>query len=85
MADWMSDHMAATEIDPQMMWGDPDRMRSTCQRWVTPSPARRRGRRHGPQQWCDAMVDWMRDHMSDWAGHHEWEDWSEHGPGMMGR
>jgi hypothetical protein len=38
MADWMSDHMAATEIDPQMMWGDPDRMRSTCQRWVTQAP-----------------------------------------------
>jgi hypothetical protein len=82
MAEWMSEQMAANRMGPQMMWGDPDQMRETCQQWLTDRPA---GVDVDAQQWCDDMVDWMDEHMGEWSGRNEWGDWMDHGPRMMGR
>lgn len=79
---WMSEHMAATGTEPQMMWGGPAQMRTTCRQWVTAEPSGT-GAVNGAD-WCDAMVDWMGAHLGTWSGRGDWDEWMMHGP-MMGR
>lgn len=82
MAGWMGDHMGANGMTPSMMWGDPERMRATCQQWMDDHPPADIAE---PRAWCDDMVTWMTDHMSDWSGQEHWGGWMEHGPMMGGR
>jgi hypothetical protein len=79
MADWMTQRMTQGGMGPQMMWGDPDRMRDTCQQWMTANPPG--GTDVDAQSWCDSMVGWMSDHMGDWSGRDDWDDWTMHGMG----
>jgi hypothetical protein len=46
-----------------MTWGDPDRARETCQEWMDDNPSASASAGVDARQWCDAMVDWMSDHM----------------------
>ncbi len=39
MTDWMSQYMLRDGAEPQMMWGNPSRLASTCQQWTTEKPA----------------------------------------------
>jgi hypothetical protein len=39
------------------MWSDPTSMLATCQTWTAAAPPATY-----PSGWCQAMVDWMRDH-----------------------
>jgi hypothetical protein len=85
MTGWMSDHLAAgTGMGPQMMWGDPDRLRATCQQWMAADQTTDGAASPDGRGWCDGMVDWMLDHMNGWSGHDSWGGWMGHGP-MMGR
>ncbi len=77
MGSWMRDQMGAGNMMGQMMWGDPDRMRSTCGQWMTSSSTPTTSA--AGDDWCDAMVTWMQDHMDG-----DWDNWMMHG-GMMGR
>lgn len=81
MTDWMHGQMGRRPGDPMMgpmmgsmmgpmMWQDPDAMRATCRRWMTEQPPAG----GGSAQWCDQMVDWMREHMGDW------DRWMRDGP-----
>jgi hypothetical protein len=82
LTEWMTHHMGATGMGPQMMWGSPEQMRASCRQWIdTDSSAA--GTLDG-QARCDAMVDWMNGHMRAWTGRQNWDDWMMHGP-MMGR
>lgn len=81
MARWMSDHTGRYDMGPGMMWADPERMRTTCQQWMSDSP---HAGIDDPETWCDGMVDWMSDHMQDWSGRDHWDDWEHDGP-MMDR
>ncbi len=77
MGSWMSDQIGSGNMRGQMMWGNPDQMRSTCRQWMssnTTSTAPAAG-----DDWCDSMVTWMGDHMDG-----NWDDWMMNG-GMMGR
>ena len=80
MADWMTAYMDRTGTGPQMMWGSPDRMRTTCQQWMTDQSGNSRAGTD-PRATCRSMVGWMNDHMDDWGG---WDTWMLNGP-MMGR
>ena len=58
-----------------MMWGDPDRMLSTCRAWSDANPSGDR-----PADWCESMLRGMWPHMDgDWE---HWDEWMN-GP-MMG-
>jgi hypothetical protein len=81
LAGWMSEHMATTGMGPQMMWGGPEQVRSTCRQWVTAEPSKTDS--VNGADWCDSMVDWMGTHMGNWSGRGDWNDWMMHGP-MMG-
>jgi hypothetical protein len=72
MADWMTQRMGQA-MGPQMMWGDPERMRATCQQWMTSNPPA--GATVDAQSWCDSMVAWMSDRIGDWNGSGDWDDW----------
>jgi hypothetical protein len=82
LSEWMTHHMGATGMSPQMMWGSPEQMRASCRQWISTDAAAA-----GPldgQDRCDAMVEWMNGHMQTWTGRQTWGDWMMHGP-MMGR
>jgi hypothetical protein len=77
MGGWMNDQVRSGNMQGQMMWGDPDRMRSTCRQWMSSDSTATTSAAAG--DWCDDMVTWMQDHMDgDWAA------WMMHG-GMMSR
>jgi hypothetical protein len=79
---WMATHMNTSGMGPQMMWGGPDQMRTTCRQWTMADPsAKSTG---DAADWCDSMVDWMNAHMDNWSGRGDWDGWMMHGP-MMGR
>ena len=80
MAGWMSQSMMGNGMGPQMMWGDPERMRATCEQWMTTDPPA--GATVDPGAWCASMVDWMATHMRGWSGEDTWDGWMN-GP-MMG-
>ncbi len=81
MAEWMSADMHRQGTGPHMLWADPDRMRMTCRRWLEQRSPGDAGREEA-EQWCDDMVDWMREHMRYWSGRDHWDDWMRHGPMM---
>jgi hypothetical protein len=67
MTAWMGGQMRGGGMSGSMMWGDPDRMRDSCERWTTdetvpdaPGAAA-----------CGDMVEWMRGHVGEW---HAWLD-----------
>ena len=75
MTSWMSQQMANGSMMGSMMWGDPDRMRSTCRAWSDANPSGDR-----PVEWCESMLRGMWPHMDgDWE---HWDEWMN-GP-MMG-
>lgn len=75
MAGWMTGRMGSDPAMDHMMWGDPSRMRSTCQQWMTTTGS------DSSDEWCARMVDWMAGHTDDWnAG----DGWMMHRP-MTGR
>lgn len=74
MTAWMSQRVTSGQMMGSMMWGDPDRMLSSCRSWV------QSGASGVPAvSWCDDMVTWMRQHMSG-----DWNNWMMNGS-MMGR
>jgi hypothetical protein len=81
MSDWMSRYMDRYGMGPQMMWGDPNHMLSTCERWMAETPPS--GSKTTSRVWCGSMVAWMSAHIGSWSGHDNWGDWMTHGP-MMG-
>lgn len=82
LTEWMTHHMGATGMSPQMMWGSPEQMRASCRQWIN-DDSTAAGTLDG-QDRCDAMVEWMNRHMGTWSGRQNWGDWMMHGP-MMGR
>jgi hypothetical protein len=75
MTSWMSQQMANGTMIGSMMWGNPDRMLTTCQTWMNSQPSSNR-----PNEWCETMMRGMWPHMNgDWE---HWDDWMN-GP-MMG-
>ena len=58
MVGWMTAQMNGGHMTGAMMWGDPDRMRDTCQRWMATAPAVS-GSSTNASAWCTAMVGWM--------------------------
>lgn len=81
LTDWMLQAMRTDGTGPQMMWGDTDRLRSSCREWVTHLPADDPPL-DDPGAWCDQMVAWMDEHMSTWSGRRDWDDWMMHGSMM---
>jgi hypothetical protein len=80
MAGWMNQQIAGGSMTHQMMWGDPDRMLTTCRAWMEASPSV-----DLPDDWCDAAITGMWQHMSDdWDHRDEWNDWMTNHP-MMSR
>jgi hypothetical protein len=63
MADWMTQRMGQSGMGPQMMWGDPERMRATCQEWMSTNPPDQTA--VDPESWCAGMAEWMSDHHKD--------------------
>jgi hypothetical protein len=76
----MSQYMTRYGSGPQMMWGDPGRLGSSCERWA--SEAVPTGVT-SPRSWCNSMVAWMSNHMGSWSSRASWGDWMMRGP-MMG-
>lgn len=74
MAGWMNQQVTDGRMMGSMMWGDPDRMLTSCRSWVSANTA------GAPSwTWCDDMVTWMRQHMNG-----DWDGWMMNGS-MMGR
>ncbi len=78
MTGWMHQQLANGSMMGSMMWGDADRMRSTCRDWATSTPAPTTAA-DASSQWCDDMVGWMQQHMGN-----DWNGWMRNGS-MMGR
>jgi len=74
MTTWMNQQVTGGRMTGPMMWGDPDRMLTTCRTWVHANPTGA-----ASQTWCDDMITWMRQHMNG-----DWNDWMMNGS-MMGR
>lgn len=74
MTAWMSQRVTSGQMMGSMMWGDPDRMLSSCRSWVQSGAAG-----VPAVSWCDGLVTWMRQHMSG-----DWNNWMMNGS-MMGR
>lgn len=89
MTGWMSDYMSRSGMDSQQMWGDPEELAATCQRWMATSPPA--GLTTSAQSWCSSMVAWMTDNVDSWTGRPGWGAWMREGPmggccrGRMGR
>jgi len=84
MANWMSQNMERAGIGPQMMWGNPSTLRSSCEQWMAASPTS--GAATSGRGWCDSMTSWMSANVGSWTGG-TWPDWKgqgPYGPGMMG-
>lgn len=81
MTNWMSTYMDQHGVGPQMMWGSPDSLTASCDRWISASPPS--GAPANATSWCDSMADWMNAHVGSWSGRGDWSDWVGHGP-MMG-
>lgn len=74
MTAWMNQRVTSGQMMGSMVWGDPDRMLSSCRSWV------QSGANGVPSaSWCDDMVTWMRQHMNG-----DWNNWMMNGS-MMGR
>jgi hypothetical protein len=80
MAGWVTDQWRSGRMMGSMMWGNPERLTSTCVRWMAASPAFA-GSTGDASSWCQQMVGWMTDHRGDWTG---WGSGWMNGP-MMGR
>lgn len=63
---------------PQMMWGDPGRLRAICEHWLRTSPPS--GAPTDATNWCDSMVSWITTHIGNWSGRGTWGDWMRYGP-----
>ena len=59
MAEWMASQTNGGHMTGSMMWGDPDRMRDSCQRWMSTNPNASLGSSTGASAWCSAMVESM--------------------------
>ncbi len=72
MTTWMN-QQAANGQTGSMMWGNPDRMATTCRQWASGNGSSMNA------QWCDDMVTWMRRHVNEHS-----DNSMMNGP-MMGR
>ncbi len=61
MVGWMTAQINGGHMTGAMMWGDPDRMRDTCQRWMATAP-QASGSSTSASGWCNEMVGWMTQH-----------------------
>jgi hypothetical protein len=80
MTEWMSHYMVLHGTGPEMMWGDPSRLASSCEQWITKNPPAAITALNG---WCRSMVVWMTGHVGSWSSRDNWSDWMMHGS-MMG-
>jgi len=81
MTEWVPGYMGRHSVGPEMMWGDPGRLTSTCEQWMIESPPTGIT---DPPSWCSSMVAWMTSHMRSWTGRADWGGWMMDGP-MLGR
>jgi hypothetical protein len=65
MVSWMSGEMNNGHMMGTMTRGDPDRMLDTCRQRMATGPAVSASARDA-NAWCDQMVAWMTQNMSDW-------------------
>ena len=66
-------------MNHQMMWNNPDQMRTTCHAWSNANPSD-----EIPSNWCDTAVTGMWKHMhADWDHRGDWDNWMTDHP-MMG-
>lgn len=71
MVGWMRGQMHGGQMMGSTMWGDAQRMRATCNRWLATDPEDIPSGAD-PRAWCDDMVTWMDQHTDDWG------DWMNH-------
>lgn len=81
MTQWMDSYMGANGYGPQMMWGDPGRLRAACEHWWRTRP--RAGAQTDAAGWCEGMAAWMTTHFDRWNDGGTWGSWMRSGP-MMG-
>lgn len=81
MTKWMATYMARRGLGPQMMWGEPGRLATACEGWM--SSSRPPGAPTDPASWCESMASWMNANVSSWGGREDWSEWMRYGP-MMG-
>lgn len=63
MTTWMNNQVSSGQTNGAMMWGDPDRMLTSCRSWRATETT------SAPSSWCGDMVTWMRQHSNgDWSG-----------------
>lgn len=79
MTGWMNQQIANGSMNHQMMWNNPDQMRTTCHAWSNANPSD-----EIPSNWCDTAVTGMWKHMhADWDHRGDWDNWMTDHP-MMG-
>ena len=79
MTGWMNQQIADGSMNHQMMWNNPDQMRTTCQAWMNDNPFAEM-----PNSWCDSAVSGMSQHMDEnWDHRGDWDNWMTDHP-MMG-
>lgn len=76
---WMLEQMRGPGMGPGMMWRNAEDLRTSCRQWMV-SRSQGTGPDADGRAWCDAMTDWMRDHLRSWSGRDDWDAWMEHGP-----
>ena len=64
MVAWMNGQTRDGLPMGSMMWGSPDQLRGSCERWMSGTTAT--GRSSDRSSWCDQMVAWMTQHRDDW-------------------
>jgi hypothetical protein len=71
MTGWMNQQIANGSMNHQMMWNNPDQMRSTCRAWMNDNPSAEM-----PNSWCDSAVSGMWQHMNEnWDHRGDWDSW----------
>lgn len=78
MTQWMNTSMDRHRFGPEMMWGDPSNLRTSCEHWFRTRPPS--GAPSDAAGWCDAMVSWMATHVGRWSGRRTWGGWMHYGP-----
>jgi hypothetical protein len=67
MADWMNGQLRNGQMTGPMMWGTATTMGATCRQWMNTS-ARTTISATASSAWCDEMIGWMEQHISNWDG-----------------